>query len=237
MSAPPCPTSTRSDPQPGKKRIVATYNYTDDGGALLFQVVRFVPKDFRQRRLDDAGNWVWKMAGVQRVIYRLPEVLDAIERRQTVFVCEGEKACDALAARGLTATCSPGGAGKWRAEYAQWFGGAEVIVLPDVDAPGQAHAGQVVRALTRVVWRIRIVSLPGLQAKGDVVDYLEACHTASDLLQHVHENRPRGWADISHPDDVDDPGSERASSTEPPADEPRAPPLAEKAPGKPAWFT
>ena len=37
-------------------RIVETYDYRDEGGALLFQVVRLDPKDFRQRRPD--GRWL-----------------------------------------------------------------------------------------------------------------------------------------------------------------------------------
>lgn len=35
---------------PQGKSIVATYDYTDEAGELLFQVLRLVPKDFRQRR-------------------------------------------------------------------------------------------------------------------------------------------------------------------------------------------
>lgn len=33
-----------------ERPIVATYDYTDEAGTLLFQVVRFEPKNFRQRR-------------------------------------------------------------------------------------------------------------------------------------------------------------------------------------------
>ena len=40
----------------GLGSIVATYDYVDEIGALLFQVLRFDPKDFRQRRRDPAGD-------------------------------------------------------------------------------------------------------------------------------------------------------------------------------------
>src|SRR5262249_55246466 len=33
-----------------ERQIRATYDYHDEGGTLLYQVVRFEPKDFRQRR-------------------------------------------------------------------------------------------------------------------------------------------------------------------------------------------
>ena len=36
-------------------KIVATYDYTDEGRRLLYQNVCFEPKDFRQRRPDGKG--------------------------------------------------------------------------------------------------------------------------------------------------------------------------------------
>lgn len=58
--------------------IAATYRYTDEDGRLLFETVRKVPKDFRQRRPDGAGGWIWSLKGVRRVLYRLPEVTAAV---------------------------------------------------------------------------------------------------------------------------------------------------------------
>ena len=37
-------------------KIVATYDYRDERGELLFQVVRFEPKAFRQRRPDPTSR-------------------------------------------------------------------------------------------------------------------------------------------------------------------------------------
>jgi putative DNA primase/helicase len=105
------------EPKPGGKRIVATYDYTNTNGDLLFQVARYEPKDFRQRRPDGNGGWIWKMAGVEKVLYRLPAVIAAVAAGHTIFIVEGEKAVHALESLGLAGTCSPGGAGKWRAEY------------------------------------------------------------------------------------------------------------------------
>lgn len=62
-------------------RIVATYDYTDRDGVLLFQAVRYEPKGFRQRRPDGKGGWVWSLGDVQRVLFRLPELMDADGRR------------------------------------------------------------------------------------------------------------------------------------------------------------
>lgn len=71
------------------RRVAATYDYTDEGGHLLFQAVRFDPKDFRQRQPNSKGGWTWTTKGVRLVLYRLPELL----KRGTdpVFLCEGEE--------------------------------------------------------------------------------------------------------------------------------------------------
>ena len=71
---------------PGQRRIVATYDYHDQHGQLLFQVVRYDPKDFRQRRPDGNGGWIWKLDGVDRVLYRLPELLRAAPVRDRVHL-------------------------------------------------------------------------------------------------------------------------------------------------------
>ena len=62
----------------GKPQIVATYDYCDANGGVLYQAVRYKPKDFRQRKPDGKGGWEWNMQGVDRVLYRLPELLRAI---------------------------------------------------------------------------------------------------------------------------------------------------------------
>ena len=71
---------------------------------------------------------------------------------------------------GVTATCSPGGAGKWKAEYSQHLKGAEVVVLPDNDEQGEKHCVEVVRSLTGISARVRALRLPGLPPKGDPFD-------------------------------------------------------------------
>src|SRR5262245_37261519 len=122
------------------RREVAAYPYVDETGKLLYEVVRFAPKDFRQRRPDGQGGWLWKLNGTRRMLYRLPEVREGVTSDRWVFVVEGEKDADRLAALGVVATCNPGGAGKWRPEYAKTLHGAKVAMLPDNDEPGRHHA-------------------------------------------------------------------------------------------------
>jgi predicted P-loop ATPase len=164
----------KSDRTPGSRRIVATYDYTDEAGEVLFQVVRYDPKDFRQRRPDGSGGWIWKMASARLVPFRLPEVREAVARGRTIYLAEGEKGVLALATLGLPATCSPGGAGKWRKEYSPHFAGAEVVILPDNDDAGLSHAINVGKGLRGYAASVRILPLPNLPAKGDVADWIAA---------------------------------------------------------------
>ena len=171
-------------PKEDRPRIVATYDYTDEAGELLFQVVRYEDKDFRQRTPDGRGGWIWKVGGVRRVLYRLPEILAAVEARRTIFVVEGEKDADALVRVGEFATCSPGGAGNWRPEYAEVFAGpggtrvAEVVVVPDRDLPGYRHTWDIVRSLLPVVDQLHI-ALP--RHGKDISDHLVAEYGPDDV--------------------------------------------------------
>ena len=153
--------------KPEGKRIVATYSYYDEKGALLYEAVRYDPKDFRQRRPDGTGGYHWNLQDTRRVLYRLPELL-ASKPGATVYVVEGEKDADALANMGLLATCNVGGAGKWKPEYSKHLAGRWVIVLPDNDEPGRAHAKQVIASTPGAV----ALELPNLPPKGDVSDWI-----------------------------------------------------------------
>jgi putative DNA primase/helicase len=166
----------------GGPRIAATYEYTDEAGQLLYQVVRFEPKDFRCRRPDGAGGWHWTLHGVRVVPYRLPDLPEA----PRVYVSEGEKDVDTLVSHGVVATTNHGGAGHWRDAHTQALVAAvvpEVIVLRHHDPPGTAHQQAVARACAAAGLRVKCVELPGLpDGHGeDVSDWLAAGHTIAEL--------------------------------------------------------
>jgi hypothetical protein len=170
-----------------EKHIVARYPYRDENGALLFEVVRFELKTFAQRRPDGRGGWIWSLDGVRRVPYRLPELLRTVG---TVYVTEGEKDADRLARLSLTATCNPGGAGKWQPEFKEYFVGRDVVILQDNDGPGLAHAQDVARSLHPVAKSVSVVWLYGLPPKGDVSDWLDAGHTLRELEEITAQTPP-----------------------------------------------
>lgn len=140
--------------------IEAIYDYTDEQGTLLFQVLRYRPKAFRARRTDGQGGWLTSLAGARRVLYRLPQVMAA----ECVLVVEGEKDVQTAERLGLTpgwaATCSPFGACQWRSDYSRQLAGKVVYICPDNDQPGREHLVQVALALIDEAEEVHVVALP-----------------------------------------------------------------------------
>jgi hypothetical protein len=115
----------------------------------------------------------------------LPYRLDRIARagqRTPIFIVEGERDVHSLEELGLVATCNPGGAGKWKPEYAQHFEGRRLVLLPDNDEPGKRHMQQVAALTLSSASEIRVVELPGLTDKGDPTDWIETGGTRQQLI-------------------------------------------------------
>lgn len=173
--------------------IAATYDYRDERGALLYQVVRYEPKDFRQRRPNGKGGWVWNLRGTRRVLYNLAAVASA----KDVLVVEGEKDCDRARELGFVATCNAGGAGKWQSEFSEYLRGKRVTIIPDNDAPGKTHAQQVAALLEGKAERVALLELPGLAPKGDLSDWI-ACGGTRDQLARLVASAPE-WTAVDQP--------------------------------------
>jgi len=170
--------------------IVATYDYQDENGKLLFQKLRLPGKRFLQRCPDKNGGWKYKLDGVRKVPYRLPDILDENGKKETIFVVEGEKDANAMKTLGFLSTTSPNGAEKWPPEFNKYFKDRRVAILPDNDNVGQEYGQDVARNLSTVTEQIKLVRLPGLPEKGDVSDWLANGGTAEQLLQIVEETEP-----------------------------------------------
>lgn len=173
-----CNCGKRHDPNPAKK-IVATYDYTDEAGNLLYQVVRYEPKGFAQR-VPDGNDWSWKLGNIRRVPYNLPDILAQPDK--PVFIVEGEKDADVLNSHGLLATTNAGGAGKWRDEYSAALRGRDVVVIPDHDEAGLDHLNKVVRSLTGNAKSVKVV-MPGEEK--DISKWFESGGTVNELDQMV----------------------------------------------------
>jgi len=162
------------------------FDYTDEKGNLLFQVVRLPGKKFRQRQMVN-GEVKWNVKGVRKVPYRLRELTESENDNSTVFICEGEKDVDNVRKLGLIATCNPGGAGKWRKEYSKLLKGRNIVLLPDNDDPGRKHMETVARMSHGIAKTIKIVNLPGFKEKQDISDWLRKGNSVDDLLKLVDE--------------------------------------------------
>jgi hypothetical protein len=199
----------------GRRRIVATYQYQDENGATLFEVLRYEPRDFIQRRPDPTkpSGWNWSTKGVRKVPYRLPELIEALALGKMVFIVEGEKDVNRLTAVGVPATTNPMGAGCWKPELNQFFAGASVVIIPDNDPqatnketgalkfyadgrpiyPGQDHAQEVARELAGVA-QVRVLDLaavwPDMPLKGDVSDWLDRGGGSAEALYELADRLP-----------------------------------------------
>lgn len=159
-----------------KLKQVATYDFRDAGGDLLFQKVRYVDetgrKTFRQRKPDGSGGWTYSLGDTPKVLYRLPEVLATAKEGGVIWVVEGEKDVETVRAHGEVATTMPGGAGKWLEIHTEALKGAEVYIVSDNDTPGYKHAIEVDRCLKAAGINSTLCAPP--EQYKDITDYFEA---------------------------------------------------------------
>ena len=166
----------------------------------------------------DGIQWQKGANGIDRILYKLPQVIERVAQGGTICICEGEKDCDNAESIGITATCNPFGAEKWKDEMSHLLVGARVTIIPDLDEPGRKHAEQVERSLREAgVAAVGILDLrtlmPDLPEKGDLSDYLDrrgdphalrlAIETSSKDIDEVEEQAPRlptiNWSGLPEP--------------------------------------
>jgi 5S rRNA maturation endonuclease (ribonuclease M5) len=180
-----CGTAHGPDDPVEWNNIEIAYDYRDERGRLLYQVVRKIPKDFRQRKPDGAGGWIWSIGDVRRIIYRLPHILKA-PLDQPIYIVEGEKDAERLASGKLVATTNPQGAGKWHfvdecARKALY--GRHLVIIADADEAGRDHARQVKEWALAVAASVRVLELYPDDSKRDVSDWLDDGHSIEELQQ------------------------------------------------------
>jgi len=209
------------DPTGGEpKRVsVAYFDYTDEDGKLLFQVVRqqfkkpdgsWVLKDgkpdktFRQRRPhpDNPDEWIWNLDGVRQVPYKLPKLIEALSLCDEIFIVEGERKVDLLLSWGFRATCNAMGAKNWHQDHAEYLRDSDAIILPDSDKAGVEFCEKVGASLVGVARAVRVLHLPDLPLKGDIVDWAKAGGT-KEKLRDLVDAKTEPW--ISNPDIKEEP--------------------------------
>lgn len=152
-----------------KKKLVKTYDYQDETGALQHQSCRYEPKEFSFRRPDGHGGWINDLKGVRRVIYNLPEVYKAVE----VLIVEGEKDVETLRRLGFAATCNRGGARNWKPEDSEYLRDKKAVVFADNDEPGREHQQTVAQSIYGIAAEVRTIPpFSQLPKGGDISDEL-----------------------------------------------------------------
>jgi hypothetical protein len=181
-----------------KRKLTKVYPYEDEQGNLLYEKLRYVTDDgaksFSHRRIDpdNPSEYIWSASGVRKVLYRLPQVIDAIVHNQTVWLVEGEKDADTLVSKGLCATTMSSGAGHWEQEFTDILAGAEFVeIIADNDEPGKKHALSVRELILAAGGNCRVLISPYGK---DITDHISAGHRASELVELDYE-LPEGQAE------------------------------------------
>jgi len=213
---PPTPGSQASGPLPWvDEDWDAIHSYLDEERRLLFQVLRRGSgenKQIRQRAPDPSARFglKFKLTGVRRVPYRLPELLAALEAGAAqLIIAEGEKAVHALEGAGLLATTTPQGAKSWKKcsheaipVFARF---PEITVFRDNDAVGLAFARKIMRDLAKAGHnRVRLVRSRTDGAGDDAVDHFASGFSFSEVIEEssageVPEEDSESAADPSDP--------------------------------------
>src|SRR5262245_9316180 len=180
------------------------YIYPAADGTPAFRKVRGYDKDGKKffwiERPNGHGGWVKGTKDTKgnslvdtSILYHLPKVTEAIALGHTILVVEGEKDVDRCWSIGIPATCNAHGAAdptknqkpKWKAEHSAQLAGADIVVIPDHDPAGYAHAEATCQLSLKVAKRVRRLMLrehwPECPEGGDISDWLNAGHTREEL--------------------------------------------------------
>jgi hypothetical protein len=192
----------------GYKRVAA-FNYTSATGRVLYQSLRYDHKDNKREKTfllrQPACPWEkgscenpndihhWAMGKPITVIYRWHEI--AAKPGERVIICEGEGNADRVVKLGLLATTVA--AQKWSENAAEMLADRDLVVLEDNDAPGRFNTEKAIEVLTPVAKSIRVVRLPGLKHRKDVVDWLDAGHTKEEFEAVVDAVPADGLTEIN----------------------------------------
>jgi hypothetical protein len=177
----------------GKWSTLAEYIYYDQNGERFLKVRKCRDetgkKQFPQFHWD-GNSWAKGKPNGPKIPYRLPQLIATPTTAQVYFV-EGEKDADTLAKIGFVATtASEGAAAKWDCGLTPFFKDRHVVILPDADRPGRAHAQKVAKAIHGVAASVRILDLyPERYDGSDVSDFI-AEDTAGVRLVRLANDAP-----------------------------------------------
>lgn len=187
---------SRITPPAISRQLEQEWNYTDEEGVVLFIKQRYKTtdakgKDYKLIKVDEAGRRHATMGDARIVPYRLPDLLDAVSKGRYVYLTEGEKAADAIISIGSVATTSHAGSGHWPESITEYFTGANVVILPDNDAPGWRYAKRAAAKISAVAKSVRVIDLGGDEIGDDAFEWIyKQGKTRQDLAEMVKRQAP-----------------------------------------------
>ncbi len=174
--------------------VTEIYDYRDQEEKYLYSKVRFLAsdgsKEIRFTRINyRLGTFDSGRGGLDPTLYQLPELLRSIRSGYPVYIVEGEKDVHTLRDRLHWRATTAGAAGDWKDEYARYFKGARVVILPDNDDPGREAAERIRRGLKGIAYQLKVVKVSDL-SHGDVTDYLTKESGSPEALKQMIEKQP-----------------------------------------------
>jgi hypothetical protein len=173
---------------------VGVFAYHDERGAEVLRAHRYVaPVGVRYEHFRD-GGWEWAPATRgPHVLYRLGDVLAAIETEERVFVVDDEQAADALREAGVTATTAayrPPGK-PWRPEYVERLHGAYCTVVARKHEAGRKHARNLAAMLLDAgAADVALIEPATAKHGGDAADHLAAGFGLDDFAPLSADTEP-----------------------------------------------
>jgi hypothetical protein len=162
------------------------WEFTSPAGEILY-IQRHKREYYRK---VGEGRWVTHrgvLDDVAQVLYRLPELIDGVRSGKTVYHLEGPKDVETATERLDVVATTSGSTSSWRPEFRVHYTGADVVIVPDNDAPGRKYADEVARDLIGVARSVKVVELPDLAEGGDLTDWLDAGRTPEEFFALLEE--------------------------------------------------
>jgi hypothetical protein len=192
----------------GVQREVARWILRDAAGLYVAEHVRLEPG--RNGKSKDCLWYVHEAAGLGgRRVAELPlygvDKLAHVPAGSTVVLVEGEKARDALAARGIAAVATVTGSGTIPTkDVLRVLVGYDVVGWPDADRPGREHMRQLGDRLTALKIPHRLVDpWPDRSDGSDAADWTDAPGVMHALLAPTENGGPQmlergsvNWDDV-----------------------------------------
>ena len=190
--------------------IVDVYVYTDTDGQPLYQKLRMLTvnadgtrKQYKSKsgkmvdapkfiyRYEINGEWYYGKGNcVDHFLYNTKELANA----EIVYICEGEKDANnlneglkelGLFGKRVATSTHDGASGNWTPTYTKQLAGKTIVIFPDSDEVGVAHAKKISDILLQHC-NVKVVPLPNSKKGYDVSDYL-ADYSTKELLQSVRK--------------------------------------------------